>query len=65
MEFMQEDGYDFYDIKVLNAAFKKAVKIVSVLGRGLVMEEDEDSKFDIVGNEGEDDEFIGKRLSLL
>jgi pentatricopeptide repeat protein len=63
MESMQEDGYDFYDIKVLNAAFKKAVKLVSVLGRGLVTQDDEDSKFDIDGNEGEDDEFIGERLS--
>jgi hypothetical protein len=36
-----------------------------VLGRGLVMEEDEDSKFDIDGNEGEDDEFIGKDFRLV
>jgi pentatricopeptide repeat domain-containing protein 1 len=63
MESMQEDGYDFYDIKVLNAAFKKAVKLVSVLGRGLVTQDDKDSKFDIDVKEGEDDEFIGERLS--
>ncbi|CAB9499881.1 Pentatricopeptide repeat-containing protein [Seminavis robusta] len=35
MESMREDGYDFYDIEVLNAAFKKAVKLVNVVGRGL------------------------------
>ena len=34
MESMREDGYDFYEIEVLNAAFKKAVKLVNVVGRG-------------------------------
>lgn len=31
MESMREDGYDFYDIEVLNAAFKRAVKLVNVV----------------------------------
>jgi pentatricopeptide repeat protein len=62
MESMQEDGYDFYDIKVLNAAFKKAVKLVSVVGRGL-SSDDDDVAFDIDGKEGEDDEFIGGQLT--
>jgi pentatricopeptide repeat protein len=35
MESMREDGYDFYEIEVLNAAFKKAVRLASVVGRGL------------------------------
>uniref|UniRef100_A0A7S4RPL2 PROP1-like PPR domain-containing protein n=1 Tax=Ditylum brightwellii TaxID=49249 RepID=A0A7S4RPL2_9STRA len=34
MESMREDGYDFYEAKVLNEAFKKAVKLVNVVGRG-------------------------------
>ena len=34
MESMREDGYDFYDIDVLNRAFKKAVKLVNQVGRG-------------------------------
>jgi pentatricopeptide repeat protein len=34
MESMRENGYDFYDIKVVNEAFKKAIKIVNVMGRG-------------------------------
>eukprot|EP00957_Ditylum_brightwellii_P016663 1252723-Ditylum_brightwellii.AAC.1 len=29
MESMREDGYDFYEAKVLNEAFKKAVKLVN------------------------------------
>lgn len=61
MESMQEDGYDFYDIQVLNAAFKKAVKLVSAVGRGL-SSDDNDVAFDIDGKEGEDDEFIGGQL---
>ena len=35
MESMRADGYDFYEAPVLNAAFKRAVKLVSVMGRGL------------------------------
>lgn len=34
MEAMREDGYDFYEIDVINAAFKRAVKLVNVVGRG-------------------------------
>lgn len=35
MESMSEDGHDFYEVKVLNAAFKKAVEITNtVVGRG-------------------------------
>jgi pentatricopeptide repeat protein len=33
MESMRERGYDFYDIKVVNEAFKKAIKLVNVVGR--------------------------------
>jgi pentatricopeptide repeat protein len=35
MESMQKDGYDFYEIKVLNSAFKNALKLVNKVGRGL------------------------------
>lgn len=35
MESMTEDGYDFYEIDVINAAFKRAVKLVNKVGRGL------------------------------
>lgn len=34
MESMSEDGYDFYEVKVLNDAFKKAIKLVNVVGQG-------------------------------
>uniref|UniRef100_A0A7S4J5N3 Pentacotripeptide-repeat region of PRORP domain-containing protein n=1 Tax=Odontella aurita TaxID=265563 RepID=A0A7S4J5N3_9STRA len=35
MESMREDGYNFYDIQVLDQAFKKAIKLVNVVGQGL------------------------------
>jgi len=35
MESMSREGYDFYDIKVLNAAFKRLVKLVNVVGKTL------------------------------
>ena len=35
MESMEEYGYDFYEVKMLNDAFKKAVKFASVVERGL------------------------------
>jgi pentatricopeptide repeat domain-containing protein 1 len=34
MESMNVDGYDFYEAKVLNAAFKRALKVANVVGRG-------------------------------
>jgi len=34
MESMREYGYDFYDIKVLNDALKKAIKLVNKMGEG-------------------------------
>ena len=72
MENMQEDGYDFYDIKVLNAAFKKAVKLVSVVGRGLGPKQDQGSlgqdeglAFDLDENDGADDEFMQGRKGFV
>mmetsp|Transcript_36021 Transcript_36021/g.78908 ORF Transcript_36021/g.78908 Transcript_36021/m.78908 type:complete len:837 (-) Transcript_36021:26-2536(-) len=35
MESMERDGYNFYEIKVLDKAFKKAVKFASAVERGL------------------------------
>jgi pentatricopeptide repeat domain-containing protein 1 len=35
MESMENDGYDFYSIKVLNEAFKNAVKLVNAVGKSL------------------------------
>ena len=34
MESMNADGYDFYEAKVLNAAFKRALKVANAMGRG-------------------------------
>lgn len=38
MESMQADGYDFYNVKVLNSAFKKAIKLVNKVGKSLSSE---------------------------
>ena len=38
MESMREGGYDFYESAVLNSAFKRAVKLVNAVGRGLTPE---------------------------
>ena len=43
MESMQEDGYDFYGVQVLNVAFAKAVKLVNRVGRGLSSKEEDGS----------------------
>ena len=46
MESMREVGYDFYEIKVLDEAFKNGVKILNRVGRGFSadgIEGDEDS----------------------
>ena len=35
MESMREDGYDFYEIKLLDQAFKSGVRILNKVGQGL------------------------------
>jgi pentatricopeptide repeat protein len=42
MESIEKDGYDFYSVKVLNNAFKNAVKLVNVVGKSLVDGENND-----------------------
>ena len=37
MESMTRDGYDFYEVKVLNAAFKKAVELAKAVGSGVLL----------------------------
>jgi pentatricopeptide repeat protein len=48
MESMNEDGYDFYEVKVLNAAFKRALKlanaVVGGVGGVVVDDDDEDAR---------------------
>jgi pentatricopeptide repeat domain-containing protein 1 len=44
MESMEEDGYDFYSVKVLNTAFKNAVKLVNVVGKSLTESDDSDKE---------------------
>jgi pentatricopeptide repeat protein len=35
MESMREDGYDFYDVEVLNTILKRLVKLVNAVGQTL------------------------------
>eukprot|EP00536_Pseudo-nitzschia_multiseries_P003207 jgi/Psemu1/185311/e_gw1.48.148.1 len=41
MERMQNDGYDFYGNKVLNEAFKKAVRVVNAVGQNFAASDEE------------------------
>ena len=46
MESMNADGYDFYEAKVLNAAFKRALKVANVMGRGFSSVHNDDVRDD-------------------
>ena len=58
MEAMREDGYDFYEINVINSAFKNAVKLANVVGRGFAgvdgNSEDVTNCLELIGAEQED-----------
>jgi len=41
MESMQNDGYDFYGVKVLNGAFKNAVKLANAVGQNFATSDEE------------------------
>jgi pentatricopeptide repeat domain-containing protein 1 len=58
MESMSADGYDFYEAPVLNAAFKRAVKLVNVVGRGLDTSKPDNSTFTIDAQDGQGEAFI-------
>jgi len=38
---MQNDGYDFYGVKVLNGAFKNAVKLANAVGQNFATSDEE------------------------
>ena len=61
MEGMRADGYDFYESAVLNALFKRAVKLVNAVGRGLASGEEDDEDADMDGNGGGEDDILGLR----
>jgi len=41
MESMQKDGYDFYGVKVFDAAFKNGVKVLNAVGQNFATSDDE------------------------
>jgi hypothetical protein len=60
MESMEMDGYDFYDVEVLNSAFKKAIKLVNQVVRSDV---EKDSWAIKLEDDGDSEEFIeGKKI---
>ena len=62
MQSMQADGYDFYSVKVLNAAFKKALQLANAVGKNLKEEDksDEDGMKSRLNDDAEEegDDFI-------
>lgn len=38
---MQNDGYDFYSVKVLNEAFKRGVKVINAVGQNFAASDEE------------------------
>ena len=61
MESMQSDGYDFYSVKVLNAAFKKALQVANAVGKNFEDDADDDAALRLNDSEQEGDEFIQKK----
>ena len=63
MESMQEDGYDFYGVAVLNEAFKKALKLANKVGQTFTSKEIEDKneKFILLVNQEDDDDLIARK----
>lgn len=57
MESMRADGYDFYDVPVLNEAFKRAIRLVNVVGKRVLAANEED-------DDGEANEFIFEQLAV-
>ena len=55
MENMREDGYDFYDIKVLDDAFKSGIKLLNRVGKGLVVSSDNDTEWEGFSNAPSDE----------
>ena len=60
MESMQTDGYDFYSVKVLNAAFKKALQVANAVGKNFDGDKDDDATLRLNDTDREGDEFIRK-----
>lgn len=61
MESMRDSGYDFYEAPVLNAAFKRAVRLVNVVGRGLSSssaEDDVEAPYFIDVEDGQGEAFV-------
>ena len=63
MESMQEGGYDFYGMKVLDSAFKKAVKLANKVGQSFSTSEDKlgENLLRQIEMEHDDDELMQKK----
>lgn len=61
MESMQEDGYDFYGVSVLNEAFKKALKLVNKVGQTFTSKDtgkEEEKSMTLVNQVDNDEDLI-------
>jgi len=62
MESMEADGYDFYSVSVLNAAFKKALKLANKVGQSFSgqkeVEVEEARSLKLMNLEPNDEDFI-------
>lgn len=65
MESMQQDGYDFYSVKVLNTAFKKAVELANKVGQSFsstkqdILSKEEECGIKLISSkESVDDDFM-------
>lgn len=64
MESMQDDGYDFYSVSVLNEAFKKAVKLANKVGQTFTSKDatkEEEKSLNLVNKLDDDDDLILQR----
>jgi len=65
MESMQEDGYDFYGVAVLNEAFKKAVRLVNKVGQSFTtlerQEQYQESSMEWINGDQNDDELLAQK----
>jgi len=63
MESMQEDGYDFYGVAVLNEAFKKALKLANKVGQTFTSKdiENKGEKFMMLVDQEDEDDLMARK----
>jgi len=57
MESMQKDGYDFYGVKVFDAAFKNGVKVLNAVGQNFAAGDEEKQSITMRLNNTDDESY--------